>query len=96
MKKTRSGMTTLEGYVAPCNWDETGDVIGVELVTNDSKEYEIEHSGPGAELIEYVDEYVEVKGTVSRKQDIYRINVHSFEVMDAPEVEDWDEEDDYY
>lgn len=96
MKKTRSGMITLEGYVAPCNWDENGEIIGIELVTNDSREFSIEHSGPGAELIEFVDEYVEIRGTVSRKEDSYRLHVHGFEVMDAPEIEDWDEDDDYY
>ncbi|BBD08095.1 hypothetical protein [Desulfovibrio ferrophilus] len=96
MKKNRSGMITLEGYVAPCDWGENGEVCGVELVTNDSREFEIEHSGQGADLLDFVDEYVEARGIVSRKQDIYRIKVQSFEVMDAPEVYDWDEEDDYY
>lgn len=96
MKKTRSGMKTLTGYVAPSNWNDEGDVIGVELVADDSREYEIEHSGPGAELLDYVDEYVELRGTVSRKQDVHRISVHAFEVMDAPEIDNWDEEDDYY
>lgn len=94
--KKRTGLQTFEGYVAPGDWDENGEVIGLELVTEEDSDIRIEHSGRGADLMDYIDEYVEIRGTVTKKQGLRHLLVKDFEVMDAPEVFDWDEEGDAY
>lgn len=96
--KKRSGLQTFEGYVSPCSWSEEGDIIGVELVTNEGRDIQVEHSGAGAELLDCVDEYVEARGTLTKRQGRLYLLVKAFEVADAPEVMDWEEEDadDYF
>lgn len=96
MKKKSSGMVVVQGYVDPCRWNRDEDVEAVQVVTDDMREYQVEHTGQGGLLLEYVDEYVEVEGTLSKKQGRQMIRVRSFEVLDAPEVvDDYDEEEDW-
>lgn len=92
----KTGLLTIEGYVAPGGWDENGDVTEVDLITDDGRDVRIEHSARGADLIHFIDEYVEIRGTLSKKQGLHHLQVKDFEVLDAPELFDWDEEEDEY
>jgi hypothetical protein len=92
MKKS-TGMITVEGYVDPCQWDEDEEVTAVQIATDDMRGYLVEDSGKGAQLLDYVDEYVQVTGTLGKKQGRHVLKVQRFEVLDAPEIAD-DYEDD--
>ncbi|WP_461210180.1 hypothetical protein [Desulfocurvus sp. DL9XJH121] len=91
--KKRSGLMSIEGFVSPCSWDEEGEIVALELITEDGRDVEVEHSGAGASLLDYVDEYIQARGTLTKKQGRLRLLVKDFEVLDAPEVLDEDEED---
>lgn len=92
MKKS-NGMLTVRGYVDPYEWDEDEEVVAVRIACDDMSHYLVEDTGKGAQLLEYVDEYVSVTGSVSKKQGHHVIKVQRFETMDAPEIDD--EYDDY-
>jgi hypothetical protein len=96
MKKS-TGMITVEGYVDPCQWNEEEEVVAVQVATDDMREYLIEDSGKGAQLLDYVDEYVQVVGALSKKQGRYVLKVQRFEVLDAPELpDDYEDDEDYH
>ena len=96
MKKT-TGMVIVEGYVDPCEWNEEEEITAVQIATDDMREYLVEDTGKGAQLLEYVDEYVCVTGTVNKKHGRYVIKVQRFEAMDAPEItDDYDDDEGYY
>lgn len=96
MKKS-TGMITVEGYVDPCEWNEDEEVTAVQIATDDMREYLVEDTGKGAQLLDYVDEFVQVVGTLTKKQGHHVIKVQRFEVLDAPEVsDDYEDEDEDY
>ncbi|MFK4764940.1 hypothetical protein ACI3L3_09210 [Desulfobaculum sp. SPO524] len=95
MTKARSGLQTIEGYVGPYSWDENEEIVTVSVITDENREYVVEHSGPGARLLDYVDEYIRAKGAVRKSRDHFSLTVQSFDVIDAPELDDWIEDDDW-
>ncbi|NJB68294.1 hypothetical protein GGQ74_001967 [Desulfobaculum xiamenense] len=95
MPKARMQQMTIEGFVDPSNWNEDEEVVAVSIVADDSKEYVVENSGKGCQLLEYVDEYVKATGTVSKREGQHFITVQRFDVIDAPEIDEWEEEEDW-
>ncbi len=92
MKKKNSNMVTVQGYIDPVIWDEEEEISAVDIVADDSRRYRVEHTGSGTQLLEYVDEYVSATGTVSKRQGQLTIDVHRFEITDAPSIDETEED----
>jgi len=64
MKNKKSEQSKLQGIVLPNQWDDNGNVKRIVLSTNDEKEYSIEYSGQGKELLNHLQEMIEIEGKV--------------------------------
>jgi hypothetical protein len=59
----------IEGIIIPYNWDENGNIKGVSIHTSDEKEYRVQHSGVGRQLLAYIHHKVEVTGKIRERLD---------------------------
>ena len=60
---------TIKGILLPSNWDESGNVKGVSLHTDDEKEYRVELNAMGKKLLEHVHRKVEATGKLRERLD---------------------------
>jgi hypothetical protein len=78
----------IEGIVIPSSWDENGTIKGVSLHTSDEKEYRVQRTGLGTELLDHIHHKVVATGKISERLDgsrqiilsSYRKITESFEV----------------
>jgi len=83
---------TIVGIVAVSETDEEDRVIGVCILAEDD-EYEVEMSGLGEDLLEFLDEEVEVTGIIEEERDgTKRITVSGYEALEDDSDEDSDED----
>jgi hypothetical protein len=64
LKKARTA--TLTGIVIPVDWNDDQEVIAVALATADEKEYQISGNRKGKELLSFLQQQVEVTGTLGK------------------------------
>ena len=84
---------TIVGYVVPSEWDSEDNVVSISISTDDD-DYVVEMNQLGEELFDFLDEDVEVTGTVREDKDgTKRIRVISYEVLE--DVDDGDEDEDF-
>ena len=65
-KKT-PGPQSIEGFVMPSRWNEQGKPARIALHTDDRKEYEIDYSGAGKELLDLTYKKVAVQGKLRQQ-----------------------------
>ena len=94
MKKSKPPRDeTVVGYVVPSEWDSEDNVVSISISTDDD-DYVVEMNKLGEELFDFLDEDVEVTGTVREDKDgTKRIRVISYEVLE--DVEDEYEDEDF-
>lgn len=80
-------MLKIKGVVVPRTWDENGRVITVTVLTHDEDEYLIENKGRGKELKAFIQQDVEVLGTLKPRDGIKVIQVKRFKLNKEPEKE---------
>jgi hypothetical protein len=92
MKKTEETIgETIVGIVVASQVDEDDRVIGVIISTEDD-DYEVDMSGLGEDLLDFLDEEVEARGIVEEERDGTKwITVIEYEVMPYDSDEDSDE-----
>ncbi|MEW5723984.1 MAG: hypothetical protein AB1896_12815 [Thermodesulfobacteriota bacterium] len=101
MTKPHSPKITIRGQVVPYEYDAEDNVIGVLIADDEDKDYHVQSSELGRGLIDYLDEYVEVTGTVQVVEGEYHLTITDFELVEEPEIdfdenyEDLDDEDDF-
>ena len=91
--------TILKGYIIPIKWDGEGNVIAIEIST-DNEDYLVDMNKMGNELLNYADEEVNVTGIITHKGDgIKSICITSYEWLDGYTDDDegekyrWNDED---
>jgi hypothetical protein len=89
MKKQKPGKeVTITGFVAADEWDERDNVIAIAISTED-EDYRVELNKLGEELFDFMDEDVEVTGTIREDKDGTKyINVTNYEVLEDQEYEE--------
>lgn len=94
MKKSKPPREeTIVGFVVPSEWDSEDNVVSISITTDDD-DYVVEMNKLGEELFDFLDEDVEVTGTVREDKDgTKRIRVISYEVLE--DVDDGDEDEDF-
>ena len=65
--KMRPGPRPIEGIVMPSRWNEQGKPARIALHTDDRKEYEIDFSGAGKELLDLTYKKVAVQGKLRQQ-----------------------------
>jgi hypothetical protein len=84
---------TITGIVTASEWDDDDNIIAVAISTED-EDYIVELNKLGAELFDFLDDYVEVTGFVNKDaNDGIRIRVIDYEVLADNEYDG--EYDDY-
>ena len=93
MKQTEeTTLETIVGIVAASQVDEDDHVIAVTISTDD-EDYEVDMSGLGEDLLDFIDEEVEVTGIVAEESDGTKsITATSYEVLEYDSDEDSDED----
>ena len=81
-KRGKSVETTISGIVIPIEWDDDdyGDATSVAIQTSDEEEYLVDKNKKGKELLAFIEEEVEVTGTLIEDEDgnfIIKINEFS-------------------
>ncbi len=69
MKEKKGKESTISGIVVPNEWDDSDNVTGVAIQTENDEEYAVEHNPKGKELLRWLDHEVEVKGVVRQTPD---------------------------
>lgn len=98
-RKAKPKEVTLAGLIMAAEWDEEDEVIGLNFVTEDEEEYILVRNPIHDELLDYVDEEVELTGTISEDEDgSLLFESVGFEVLgdiDSDDDEDEEEEDEF-
>ena len=71
---TKKRKPTIRGILLPSSWDESGNIKGVSLHTDDEKEYRVELNAVGKELQEHIHHKVEATGKIRERLD-GRLNI---------------------
>ena len=66
-KKRADAASVLQGIVLPSKWDKDGRVMRISLNTQDEKEYIIDYSGKGKELLNHLRKRIEVEGKILQR-----------------------------
>jgi hypothetical protein len=82
----------ISGQVVAYEWDELS-ATRVMIIDDNEREYRVDQNGPGSRLADYEDSWVEVEGTVRRKDGERYITIKNFRVED--EFEGVLDDDDY-
>jgi hypothetical protein len=83
MKREKPGKeVTIRGFVSADDWDGRKRVIAISITTDD-EDYRVELDKVGEELFDYLDEDVEVTGTIRQeKNGTTYIRVTHYEVLE--------------
>ena len=65
--KKASGPPSIEGIIMPSRWNEQGKPARIAIHTDDRKEYEIDFSGAGKELLDLTYKKVSVQGKLRQQ-----------------------------
>ena len=86
-KQKKTNQTILRGIVLPAQWDDEGNVMRIAINTHDEKEYVIDFSGRGKELLGHLKELIEVNGRVRENMggNPY-VKVNHYTVLEAKKV----------
>jgi hypothetical protein len=82
-KNYKNKQSILRGIVLPNQWDSNGKIKRIALNTHDEKEYIIDFSGQGKDLLNHLKKMIEVEGKVLQRVggDLY-LKVRSFSVLE--------------
>ena len=79
-------LVVLTGTVVIADWDENGEVIAVDIQTDDEGTFAISLEGAGRDLLLYVDQRVEIEGWLFDGEDGWTyVHVQRFAIATDPE-----------
>jgi len=80
---------TVRGTVAVSDWVEDDSVINLLISGEDGLDYLVDPRAEGLELSDCIDEFVEVRGFMHRKNGREHLIVTDFEILEEDEEEVW-------
>jgi hypothetical protein len=90
-----SRQASIRGLVAPAEWDEEDNLVSVVIESDDEERYHVDPKGKGEQLLDLVDWYVEVTGTVRHDDGTSTLTVQRVRELQGPgDEEEPDYEDD--
>ncbi|MDO9529687.1 MAG: hypothetical protein Q7J27_11090 [Syntrophales bacterium] len=69
MKEKKGAESTIAGIIIPIDWDDYDDVTRVAIQTSEEEEYFVDQTKKGKELLDFIEEEVEVTGSVREDED---------------------------
>lgn len=69
MKEKKGAESTIAGIIIPIDWDDYDDVTRVAIQTSEEEEYLVDQTKKGKELLDFIEEEVEVTGSVREDED---------------------------
>jgi hypothetical protein len=73
---------TIIGLVAPCDWDQSNNIIAVEIASSGEKTYLVKRDPKGEELFKFIREQIKVIGIVRKDEKGKQIiKVEEYQVM---------------
>lgn len=70
----------VKGIIIPTDWNTSGDAVKVSVFTNDEKEYVVENTKTGRELLHFLRQKVMISGHLSERDGKRTIRVEEFSV----------------
>jgi hypothetical protein len=85
--KNKSAAPPILGIILPSRWNEKGKPARIAIHTDDKKEYQIDFSGPGKELLNLTYKKVAVQGKLRQQLNGHEIlSVRQYQIInDVPE-----------
>ena len=78
-------LVVLIGTVVIADWDENGEVIAIDIQTDDEGTFAIALEGAGQDLLSYVDQRVEIEGWLFDGEDGWTyVQVQRFAIARDP------------
>ena len=89
-EKKKEGKSKILGIILPSQWDENGRVTRISINTHDERQYEVDYSGTGKELLKYLQKMVEIDGKlVQRLGGQQYVKVHTFNLIEDQQETLW-------
>jgi len=79
--RMNSTFVNVRGIIIPTDWNISGDAIKVSVFTNDEKEYAIENTKRGRELLHFLRQKVMISGQLSERDGKRTIRVDDFSIL---------------
>ena len=84
------GKSKILGIILPSQWDENGSVTRISINTHDEKEYEVDYSGHGKELLNHLQKMVEIDGKLVQRLGGHQyIKVNTFHLIEDQKETLW-------
>lgn len=84
-KKVSGKLVSIRGVVTGSRWDKKFNVVGVSLSSVDEREYLVDNTGKGRELLAHIMEHIEVKGILREDEEgRWVIGVKSYQCIHLP------------
>jgi hypothetical protein len=78
-QENESDLVTIKGIVIPFAWDRSGKVTAIAISTAGEREYLVHDDAKGKELQEFIQEFLEINGSVmDRESESRTITVRDF------------------
>jgi len=88
--KKKEGKSKILGIILPSQWDENGKVTRISINTHDERQYDVDYSGNGKELLNYLQKMVEIDGKlVQRLGGQQYVKVHTFNLIEDQQETLW-------
>ncbi len=86
-------LQTIRGRIAASAVDDLDRVIAVTIHTEDDQQLHVDPYGAGEDLFEFVDQQVEITGTLHDDDGQWTVEVRRFRVLDVEEGGEDDPDD---
>ena len=88
--KRRTKKLTIEGIIIPSDKNKTGMLNRISIRTPDGKEYLIDYSGVGKELVNFVHKKVGINGELRERLDGRTIiNISAYKIFEEHNGKKW-------
>jgi hypothetical protein len=78
--KNQNRAVTISGIMLPAEWDESGNVTGLAIHSNDEEKYNIDNLSERRELLSLLRERLKVTGILKRDVDGNRFTVKGYKI----------------
>ncbi len=82
--KRKTKKLTIEGIIIPSGKNKTGTLNRISIRTPDGKEYLVDYSGVGKELVALIHKKVEINGELRERLDGRMIiSIHTYKILEG-------------
>lgn len=84
-RANKAGNASITGIILPAKWNEQGKAARISIHTDNKKEYQVNFSGAGKELLNYTYKKVEIEGKPKEQlSGGLTIDVKRYKIIEEP------------